>query len=86
MQVHKKGCLVKTQQVFASFFCKASSSSGCLYFTTSNQFSVEKQATPSIFLILSEVRHNTEVKTVANFQFTRTLKLNRNIKTTEILK
>ncbi len=56
------------------------------YFTTSNQFSVEKQATPSIFPILSEVRHNTEVKTVANFQFTRTLKLNRNIKTTEMFK
>ncbi len=60
------------------------------YFTTSNQFSVEKQATPSIFLIQYSVSLGSTSqygsKMIANFQFMRTLKLNRNIKTTEMLK
>ncbi len=48
------------------------------YFTTSNQFVVEKnkpcpQFSPFNILFLSEVHHNTEVKTVANFRFMRTL-------------
>ncbi len=47
------------------------------YFATSNQFAVEKNKPCPLFssfniLFLSELRHNTQEKTVANFRFTQT--------------
>ncbi len=49
------------------------------YFTTSNQFCSRKIKPCPLFssfyiLLLSEICHNTEAKTVANFRFTQTFK------------